>query len=372
MMWAALNGKETCMQILLDHGIDPRLNEVSDICRENNDDGYLMLPAYSHDEMGALDTSTSTPLVCAVQHGHATVSKLLIDAGANVNARGGADDLPIMWAVSQSHAEVLAILLAAGADAHIQICGWETLLVYAASSGYAEIAKLLLDGVAGHCTKTSYTPSQFEDALVYAIRGGHRSVVRVFVESGTSNINALMAGFQTPLDIAGEDGSEDMANLLLDLGLDIHTPVSNGDSPLHRAVWKGHLVTVMSLLCRGASIEARNAIGFSPLAYSVFCEHPEIMKVLLEHDADIAARDDDGDTPLLLAARFGLVKPLAPLLETGADPSATDKIGYTPLCLAVCSGDVRFVSELLGDEGASPARSKSPGGHFIDTPDPLG
>lgn len=351
------------MQKLLDNGADARANDVADIT-DHPEDGYFIidLETQADDVNSNNPVPSSTPLACAARRGHSGVAQLLVDAGADPNAHGGAGDLPVMWAVCCANVEVLAVLLAAGADAHIDICGWETLLAYAATRGHAEIARLLLAQTA------PYTTRQREDALVDAIRHGHEDVIRVFIDAGI-DINSFIYAKQCLLDVAIGRGSDRIVNFLLDLGAYIELPGDHGDTPLHKAITTGHPISVMTLLDRGAIIETRDNVGFTPLTSAVIFDRSEMVEVLLERNANTEARTEDGDTSLLLAAQCGLIKPLRLLLSRKADPNALDRMGYTSLCLAVISGHEGVVQALLSEDDsgvACPSR-----GSLIDTPDPL-
>lgn len=304
MTWSAWHGREACMQKLLDNGADARVNDVADITTDHPEDGYFIidLETQAGDEDSNNSMPSSTPLACAARRGHSGVAQLLVDAGADPNAHGGAGDLPVMWAVCCANVEALAALLTAGADAHIDICGWETLLAYAATRGHAEIARLLLAQTA------PYTTRQREDALVDAIRHGHEDVIRVFIDAGI-DVNSFIYAEQCLLDVAITRGSDRIVNFLLDLGADTELPDGHGDTPLHKAITTGHLISAVTLLDRGAIIETRDNIGFTPLASAVSGDRSEMVEVLLERNVNTEARTEGGDTSLLLAARCGLIKP---------------------------------------------------------------
>ena len=70
--------------------------------------------------------------------------KLLLDHGAQVNAKDEEGETALMRAVDRNEAEVVDGLLQAGADASVQNENGETLLMQAASLGNVEVARSLL------------------------------------------------------------------------------------------------------------------------------------------------------------------------------------------------------------------------------------
>lgn len=67
--------------------------------------------------LGAQAHDGSTALLMAAREGHEEVVKLLLDAGAYVDATDGRQARPIAWAQVLGHTEVVELFLAAGADA---------------------------------------------------------------------------------------------------------------------------------------------------------------------------------------------------------------------------------------------------------------
>ena len=86
----------------------------------------------------------SGPLSCAVCWGRTDVVKVLIDNGADVNAKDDSGDTPLHWAAFTGARKITRMLIAAGADVNAKDSeGW-TPLHMAALHGQGRIVRMLL------------------------------------------------------------------------------------------------------------------------------------------------------------------------------------------------------------------------------------
>ncbi|KAK7410732.1 hypothetical protein VNO78_01758 [Psophocarpus tetragonolobus] len=91
----------------------------------------------------------------------------------------------------------------------------------------------------------------------------------------------------------------DMANLLkcIENGVSVNLKDSEGRTPLHWAVDRGHLNVTELLVGRNADVNAQDNDGQTPLHYAVTCEREAIAEYLVKHNADISSKDNDGSSP---------------------------------------------------------------------------
>ncbi|CEL10820.1 hypothetical protein ASPCAL13929 [Aspergillus calidoustus] len=305
----------------------------------------------------------SSPLICAAVGDHAGAAKLLIDAGANVNAHGVSSEQPIIAAVTHGHVHVVRVLLAAAAKLDSRIRGG-ALLSYAAGKGNVEVVKLLL----APRSSISLTQDEVGAALEDAIQNGHQEVVRFLTQTGI-DLERRVNNYRTPLFVACTRETNDMVRLLIDLGASTETPYSDGKPLLHKVISEGRPnfnETVTLLLDKNASIEARDRSGSTPLITAVLYYCLDTVKLLLSRNADVEARNNEGFNPLLLAICNDFHQAVRVLLHDGnADASASYPDGDTPLCCAVVGGHLQTVAALL--EALPPGPGKTA---LIDTPDP--
>lgn len=97
----------------------------------------------------------------------------------------------------------------------------------------------------------------------------------------------------------------DTAGLLqaLEQGVPVDLRDSQGRTPLHWAVDRGHMKVVEHLLSRGADVNAKDMEGQTTLHYATMCEREGIAKYLIKHGADPSSKDNDGVTPYNLCPK---------------------------------------------------------------------
>ncbi|KAJ4956439.1 hypothetical protein NE237_013222 [Protea cynaroides] len=91
----------------------------------------------------------------------------------------------------------------------------------------------------------------------------------------------------------------DMDSLLKDIasGVSVNLKDSEGQSPLHWAVDRGHLNIVELLVSKNADVNAKDNEGQTPLHYAAVCGREAIAEYLVKHNASIDVKDNDGYTP---------------------------------------------------------------------------
>jgi ankyrin repeat protein len=90
-----------------------------------------------------------TPLHKASQSGHVEVSRVLIDHGANVNARERYHYAPIHFSSENGHLGIAKLLLERGADVNALNCHGQTPYQTSVVWGHREVADLLREHGAG-------------------------------------------------------------------------------------------------------------------------------------------------------------------------------------------------------------------------------
>ncbi|KAL8295073.1 hypothetical protein RB600_000848 [Gaeumannomyces tritici] len=319
LRWAAEKGCEAFTRLLIENGAD----------------------------IEAKDRDGRTPLHLAAENGHEGVARLLVEAGADKKAKDRDGRTPLYWAAMNGHEGVARLLVEAGANKEAKDGDGRTPLYWAAENGHEGVARLLVEAGADKEAKDrdGRTP------LYWAAMNGHEGVARLLVEAGADK-EAKDGDGRTPLCWAAMNGHEGVARLLAEAGADKEAKVGDGRTPLHWAAMNGHKGVAKVLAEAGANKETRDG-GYArtPLHWAAMNGHEGVAKVLAEAGADKEANDGDGRTPLHWAAMNGHEGVAKVLAEAGANKEAKDGGWRTPLCLAAENGH-EGVAKVLAEAGA--------------------
>jgi len=260
-----------------------------------------------------------TALHTCAHSGNVDAAKVLLAHGASINAgdswRG---QTPLMWAAAQRHPQMITVLVEAGADVNARstIIAWER-------QRTSE-------------PRDKWLPPGGLTAMLFAAREGCVDCVKVLASSG-ADIDAIDPDSHTPLVLAMMNGHYDVAGALIAAGADVNLADSVGRTPLYAAVDDHTMPSsnrpapketddtltsmdiIKMLLDRGANVNAalRAAV-------------PYRTKLDRGGDGVLGA----GTTPLLRAAKAGDTPVIAMLLEKGANAKAATRNGVNGIMMA--------------------------------------
>jgi ankyrin repeat protein len=209
------------------------------------------------------DWGESTPLHTGAWYGVVEVVGLLLEEGANVNARDKQKWTPLHIGARTGHIGVVRLLLEKGANINMQAsteCG-RTALHLAIWEGHVEMVRLLLDKGANASVAQR---SDGSTPLHLATYFGYIDAVRVLLEKG-ANVDQTNDQGLTPLHAAANSEDIDVVTLLLEKRPKVNARDSGRSTPLHYAASRGSVDVVRLLLDNGADAEAENCSGLTPL-----------------------------------------------------------------------------------------------------------
>lgn len=315
--------------------------------------------------------SGETPLISAISTGDDELVRLILQRGADVEARCADQITPLMHAVIYESQPMVEVLLCKGAQIDAMTAGW-TVLHRAAAMVNVPLVKLLLARGADIEARSpkDFVPNknplarmsssdmdEYDDvdasdadrgwtALLRAATSGNEVMVRLLLEKG-ADIEARSPSNGTPLICAAEGKHEAIVDFLLMNGADVNAEDDFGWKPLHRAlVNRGGERVGQMLLTHGANVDARCVYQKTPLHHAIEKSNDSMVSFLLNAGADYEARDIADRTPLFTAIESRLEIMVRILLEAGADTDAMDKGGHD--ALAAANHALRRSPEIIG------------------------
>jgi len=295
-------------------------------------------------DVNAKDRRGATPLMHAAAFGTLDAMKLLIDAGASVNARNAFDATALIWAAGD--AAKVKLLLDSGADVKAVTKQRRTALIAASVHDPAgESVRLLL-------AKGADPRGGDGSAAVMASNGHDTAAMIALLEKGADPNATGTDGFGfTPLMSAVSMNNPAAVKLILAKGAKADQATSGSLmvkkgkialdklTPLMLAAPYASAEMVKALLDAGAQVDARDIRGMTPLMLAVASETQdvEVMKLLLAKGADVNAKSDVGETPLDWARKFNNAAMIRALEGAGAKPG----VPYTAPARAAGTANAR-------------------------------
>jgi ankyrin len=254
-----------------------------------------------------------TALSFAAREGRLEAARLLLDAGADVNAPEANGITPLVMAITNRHTPVAALLLARGADPNAADWWGRTPLWSA-----VDMRNLDLDS------------RTFENGVE---RGPVLELIGALIAKG-ADVNARVKEFppqrrfmmplgslawvdftgQTPFLRASLSADVPLMKLLLSKGADPNIPTFNGTTALMAAAGVNwvigqtysessamYLEAVKLCLELGGDVNAVNAMGLAAVHGAANRGSDDIIELLARHGARLDVKDKEGRTPMTWA-----------------------------------------------------------------------
>jgi uncharacterized protein len=299
LMWAVSERHPAAVKVLIDHGAD--VNARSNFVPAANGRGFegrTPSPSRSGQPPRSAEEFASgslTPLMFAAREGDVESARLLVAAGADVNAIAGDGKNALGLAIFNGNYEAAAFLVDSQSNVNQADTQGFTPLFWAVDRRNMETA-----------------PN-----FPWMVTADPLPLITKLLDAG-ANPNALVNNTPRARMRAG-------------------SPRIVFATPLMRAAFSGDLELVKQLLAHGADprivskdgetmVEAAAGLGFIQ-GYSkgrTPAERLEVVKLFVERGADVNAADDYGITPLMVAGNMGDTKIIQYLVDKGADLGAFD------------------------------------------------
>jgi uncharacterized protein len=328
LMWAASEKHPAVVAMLAAHGAD--LNARSKFVQppqrkgDGNMKGFAPRDLTPDDKPGSLIDGKDlniltasgglTPLMFAVREGDMDSTKILADAGANLNAAAADLSTALGVAIQNGFYDLASFLIDRGADVnqsdvlecsplflavHVRNQDTSVGIPWIVTADALPLIKKLLDKGADPNHRVKFSPP-------FRKNNASSGSPWLDYEGATPFLRAAAAG-----DIVG-------MRLLLQYKADPSIPTSHGLTPLGAASGIGYVggmskewsrqqrfETVKFLLDLGASVDAADSVGRMPLHGAAGLGYPEIVQLLVDHGARLDAKDKGGSVDS--------IEPLIPL-----------------------------------------------------------
>jgi ankyrin repeat protein len=254
-----------------------------------------------------------TPLMNAAAFGSSDALAVLLEAGADVNARDDFAATPLLFGASD--AAKVKLLVERGADVNARSKAGRTPLTLAASTaGASAAARLLLERGA----QVNVQDGMGLTPLMAAADAGGLASVQLLLAKGAMVEGKNTMGM-TPLMAAAGHADLEMTKLLLAKGADVNAaspagginvkngPISLGQlTALHLAAAYAPVELVETLLAAGAKVDPPDVRGMTPLMLAVASDRSDVrvVRLLVERGAAVAAKDKAGESVLDWARKF--------------------------------------------------------------------
>lgn len=313
---AIFRGRTDIVPLLLEYGADvnvptTRMNSIH-FAR----DGYAGIIAVP---------AGTTPLMIAVKLHKTDTVRLLLEAGADVQASNswGFTAMVYTGISDGDDASLVRLLVEAGANVHDSERRGLTASIWASANGHVHILRALIEAGADVNASSSYDLT----GLLWASAAGEVGSVELLVEAG-ADVNASWRRGKTPLMHASDEyGDIEMVNVLLESpSIDVDASTSSGFTALMFASMDDEVEAVEVLLSAGADVHAVTVRGHTPLMFPYFKYITRSERVALE-DGRVRSRKVQPSDDYFLRYQ----NKLKILLANGADPNQQDHWGCTAL-----------------------------------------
>jgi ankyrin repeat protein/uncharacterized glyoxalase superfamily protein PhnB len=191
-----------------------------------------------------------TGLHAAAKGGHVGAVRLLLDHGADPNAREAGDNTSALhWAAARGSLETVRALLDAGGDVQgigdvheLEVIGWATGAGSPSADISPDVLSLLIECGARH-------------HIFSAIAVGDLNLIQKLVEQNPEALDRHLSRFehgQTPLHFAMTRKRYDILDLLIELGADLEAKDMSGQTALGVAMLRGDREAMSRLHAAGA------------------------------------------------------------------------------------------------------------------------
>ncbi len=289
LMWAAAQQHAEVVRVLLSSGA--RVDDRSRVYPQ------VVSSSGNADPSGVFEVLQGgyTPLLFAARHGDVASARLLVAAGAVVDAAAASGTTPLVVAAHGNHRQLATFLLETGADPNAAGAGYAALHAAVLRGDPQLVATLLRFGADPDAVLERGTPARrvsadwrlphgmigatpfwvaasFREPAIMRLLAAHGAEPSASLGGDTAAMAAILGsstrrrfGVPRPAADVEQRRAVDAVDAALDAGVDVNARGARGETALHLAVSRRLDEAVALLAERGAELDARNERGETPL-----------------------------------------------------------------------------------------------------------
>lgn len=354
LMTAARSGCISTVDLLLSYKADPQLrdNSMKTALHHAAAEGSVSVAQRLLERdisiINYSDYEQQSALHVAIQRKQTEFARKLLthQPYIDINLQDGDGNTALLLAVKRMDVITAQLLVESGADTEARNKVGQTALLIAVSNGEEKLWKMLLDRPNG--SNINAGGGIYPTALHNASYQGELKTVEQLVNHG-ANVNARGGQYHTALQAAAASGFDDVVEYLLERGADASVIGGQFSNALNAAAYSGTFGVVPKLSDWGAAINAKDDQGRTALHLAAWRGSRDVIDWLVERDSDLSVKDHQGRTILHHAAIGGNADIVEWLLsnEERRHLNVQDIDGWTPLHWACRSEANKEVVRLL-------------------------
>jgi ankyrin repeat protein len=324
----------------------PNANNVSPLkmalSYQDGSRDWILLPEL----IKSTDGSGNTPLHYAAEWKIDRAVSVILDQGANSNAKNANGETPLFSAVKVNSPSTIQLLVERGAAKD----GWDSFGNTPLHTSVHWDAKDATSCLITFGSDINAKNNSGRSALGEAARAGKLEIASILVENG-ADVNAVDTTGKSVLIDAIQNGNVEVVRLLINNGASPQIQEMHGRNAYHEAADTGSIEMITLIREAGGNPLSRDTDGVTPFS-SVLTKNPEIVMAILGNDINMI--DSDGNTPLHIAIESKASdENIALLIAIGYPLNRRNRFGVTPLMLAISEKNTSATALLL-QNGSDP------------------
>jgi ankyrin repeat protein len=217
----------------------------------------------------ARDLKLNTPLLLTVKNSKPRFLKVLLKFNALINAQDIEGNYPLLQAVKSRQLQNVITLAENGADPNIQDEDGRTCMHWAINFSQSD----------------ADASNEIENTLVsFCRREGNMNMVD---ERGRTPLHYAFIKIGDPFAFTNIDPIETVSNIISRPNVKIDLRDNWGNTPLHYAAQRGSVISALYLMKNGADFNALNDDGNSPLNICLLCGHQNMAIFLIQKGVNL-------------------------------------------------------------------------------------